>query len=433
MKRNLRTFLRTVAVTLIALLGPIGFVEAQTTGYQSPTFFGAGAQANPYLGPTPASPLAGGPSAAQGDSFIDAHGRPIVMQAGYNPGCQGGGGYCESCPPGMGGMGGDPMAVDFGGYGQDQCGPHYFDVYIDSVFLQAEDTFKNLGAFSSIGAGNGTPRALDPTGQASDLEAGWRIAFRYDIGALAVLEATYMGIYDFGLSQEVRSVDVAPLNQDNQLFSVFSGFGLGNTNTAFDFASVHRLDYQSDLQSTEISYRRYWLGNSPRISGTWLAGARYVRMTEDFEFFGSSSLNGQGSLNLSSENDLVGFQFGGDAWACLRQGLRVGIESKAGIYNNRFKFDASENVANAAINLPAQQEGNQIAFVTETGVTMIADILPSWSLRGGYQVLYMNSLVTVGSNVATNIFENPAPAAAALNTQGHALMHGFHGGLEYVW
>jgi len=432
MKRSLQNFLRTVAATLIALLGPIGFVDAQTTGYQSPTFFGMGmgSQTGPHAAsPFPASPLAGGPGAAQGDSFMDARGRPIVMQASYNQG----GHYGETCPPGMGGGYGDPMAVDFGGYGQDQCGPHYFDVAIDSVFLKAENRFEKVGPFSSIGVG-GTgptaPRALDPTGQASDLEAGWRIAARYDVGALAVLEATYMGLYDFGFTQQVRSVDVAPEGRDNQLFSVFSNFGLGPTNTAFDFASFHRLDYQSDLQSAEISYRRYWVGVNPRVSGTWLAGARYVRMTEDFNFFGSSTLNGEGSFNLSTENDLVGFQFGGDAWASLRQGLRIGIESKAGIYNNRFKFNAAANVPGAANTLPAEQEGNQVAFVSEASATVVADILPSWSIRGGYQVLYVNSLVTVGNNISTNTFTVPVPA---LSTQGNTLLHGFHGGLEYVW
>jgi len=426
MKRSLQIFLQTVAATLIALLGPIGFVDAQTTGYQSPTFFGmgSGSQTGPHAAsPFPASPLAGGPSAAQGDSFMDASGKPIVMQANYNQG----GPYCESCPGGMGGGYGDPMAVDFGGYGEDQCGPHFFDVAIDSVFLQAVDSFENVGPFSSIGAG--TLFTLDPTGQGADYTPGWRIAFRYDIGALAVLEATYMGVYDLGFRQEVRS-------DNNQLFSVFSNFGQvldpGELITGFDSASLHRIDYQSELHSAEISYRRYWVGNNPRISGTMLAGARYVRMTEDFSFFGQS-LSGASSLNLSSENDLVGFQFGGDAWACLRQGLRIGLESKAGIYNNRFKFNAGENVPDASISLPAEQEGNQVAFVTETGVTMVADILPSWSIRGGYKVLYMNSLVTVGNNIATNIFDQPAPPVPTLNTQGNTLLHGFHGGLEYVW
>ena len=90
--------------------------------------------------PLPASPLAGGIPAAQGQAFMDAHGRSVVMPASY---CSPAGGGCY--PGGMGGIGGaygDPMAVDFGGYAQEQCGPHYFDVAFGTVFLQGEDFFQ---------------------------------------------------------------------------------------------------------------------------------------------------------------------------------------------------------------------------------------------------------------------------------------------------
>ncbi|MCG8449924.1 MAG: hypothetical protein MI725_10135, partial [Pirellulales bacterium] len=140
-----------------------------------------------------------------------------------------------------------------------------------------------------------------------------------------------------------------------------------------------------------------------------------------------------------SENDLVGFQFGGDGWLCLRQGLRVGAEAKTGVYNNRFKFrhmgDFPANpgglpsgVAPPPDDFDVRAEGNQVAFAAEGRVSMVADILPSWSLRGGYQVLYLNSLATAGGNVDQSNISN-----TAVLTQADALYHGFHGGLEYIW
>ena len=81
----------------------------------------------------PASPLAGG-AAAMGGSYMDAHGNPIVMPASYSEpaartATRYGGGAC--------GGGGDPGAayVDFGGYGPDQCGPYYFDIAVQTVYL----------------------------------------------------------------------------------------------------------------------------------------------------------------------------------------------------------------------------------------------------------------------------------------------------------
>lgn len=136
-----------------------------------------------------------------------------------------------------------------------------------------------------------------------------------------------------------------------------------------------------------------------------------------------------------SENDMVGFQFGGDGWIALRQGLRIGGEMKTGIYNNRFKFRHTGDFGVGAgggltppDNFDVLTRGNQVAFAAEGGVTMVADILSSWSLRGGYQVLYMNSIATAGGNVNTGDI-----SAISVQSQDSALYHGFNGGLEYVW
>ena len=56
------------------------------------------------------------------------------------------------------------------------------------------------------------------------------------------------------------------------------------------------------------------------------------------------------------------------------------------------------------------------------------DILPSVSLRGGYQVLYLNSLATSANNVDASNFNS-----TAVLTQDHVLYHGFNGGFEYIW
>ena len=38
----------------------------------------------------------------------------------------------------------------------------------------------------------------------------------------------------------------------------------------------------SNLQNVEMNVRRYWVGFSPCVSGTCLAGFRYTRLYEDF-------------------------------------------------------------------------------------------------------------------------------------------------------
>lgn len=371
----------------------------------------------------PASPLAGGQAAYQGGAYMDAHGDNIVMPASY---CEPSAGYGEMCAPDAGCSYGDPGYADFGGYSTpDQCGPHYFDVAANAVFLQSDRSFDDVPPLGSIGVAG--PTILDPGDLNDDYEAGWEIAARLDLGPLSVIEATYMGIYDLGFNSTVNSVDVAPNGADFQLNSVFSDYGIDPIE-GLDEGSVYNVDYQSDLQSTELSYRRYWVGYNPRISGTYLAGFRYVRMTEDLNF-NAIALDGDSNINWQSTNDLVGAQLGGDGWIALRQGLRLGGETKAGIYNNRFKYGHSTSIPDPDItNVDFGADGNQVAFVGEAKIDLVADILPSISIRGGYRVLYINSLVTVGNNI------DPSDVTSTtLYTQADALYNGFHGGIEYIW
>jgi hypothetical protein len=372
---------------------------------------------------TPAAPLAGGYAAANGGAFMDVQGNPIVMPASYG---QPMGGYGEMCQDPSGCYGGcpDEGCADCGASFPDQCGPHYFDFSVQGLALTSEDLFQDVPALGSIGVAG--PLILDPEATFDDYEAGWMIAARLDFGPLSVLEATYMGIYDIGFNEQVVSTEVAN-GLNFQLNSVFSDYGI-NPIDGLDQAAVYNLDYQSDLQSTEFTYRRYWVGYNPRISGTYLAGFRYLRMTEDLNF-SSVALLGDSNINWSSDNDLVGAQWGGDAWIALRQGLRLGGEAKAGIYNNRFKYRHTTAIPDPDItNVDFETDGNQVAFAGEASLDLVADILPSISIRGGYQVLYMNSLVTVGNNI------DPVDVTSTvLFTQADALYHGFRGGIEYIW
>jgi hypothetical protein len=380
----------------------------------------------------PAAPLAGGVPALAGGSYMDAHGNSIVMPASYSaPGaeCYGGGGGYAGQDPGA-------AYVDFGGYGPDQCGPYYFDVAVDVVALTPEQMFKGVPPLASVTALG--PTVMDVDSLNDQYDVGWQIAVRYDLGPLSVLEATYMGLYDIGFTQTLDSLTETarffpndPPQQD-QLNSVFSGYG-ADPILGLDEANTYTLDYNSDLQSTELSYRRYWLGYSPRVSGTVLLGFRYLRMTEDFNFTAVTNVgNGQPSgsqLFWGTANDLVGFQLGGDGCYCLLQGLRISAEAKAGVYNNRFKANHFTVIPDPSVaNVDAAIDGNQVAFATDAKVELVCDILPSWSLRGGYRVLYMNNLATVGQQInAADI------SSAALFSQADALYHGFHAGLEYIW
>lgn len=446
-------------------------------------------------------------------AFVDAHGDPLVMPAQYG-GPVAGGGYGDSYGGGYGGesYGGESYGGDCygGGYGGDcygdgygggygsgchgrhgcglfhglfhglwgnteQCGPHYFDFSVDYLrYTRDETSFSESTVFSTNSFANDnntiitTPfndqfvalRAGDVDSEGGD---GYRLTGRFDVGALSVAEFTYSGMF---------WDDEAVANQmgQTQLFSIFSLYGTGTngdwnvdgtagapTGTDFlatDNAMQHRLRYESELHTAEASFRRYWVGYNPRVSGTLLIGFRYTNLQEamvfsSFSDTGTPLTRNSIAIGADADNDLFGVQAGGDAWITLLQGLRLGGETKFGLYNNNYKVRNSV-LANDA-NLDGVQtlaSGDQAAFMFEGKLLAVVDLTPSWSLKAGYEVLFISDLATIGDSLGTaqpygdinNIRQGLATAlppgvgpSIGANTNGEALFHGFTIGAEYVW
>jgi hypothetical protein len=410
----------------------------------------------------------------QQSSYVDSYGNPLIEPAGYNQqcGCGGGGCGCNGCNGNCGGGGCNggyygPDQCCGGGYNsgtdpaigyelmndvgmegdvQDQRGPHYFDFRAEAVYLHRNKTFSQDIDFTSLNVGNTV--VLSSGDLDFDDQPGFRLIGRYDICPLAVVEFGYTGV--FGWESEATVNDPT-----NNLYSLFSrpapGTGLFGTDPIgvnipggpmpeSERASQHRISLDSDLQSAEISYRRYWLGYSPRISGTLLAGFRYTKLEDNFQFSTvGSTAEPLAALtyNENCDNNLAGFQAGGDIWISLTQGLRIGSEVKAGIYNNHYSLTNRITTIPTGTTPPSlleELDDNKAAFLTEGSVDLVADVLPSVSLRVGYEVLFMDSLVLAGDNFnQTSPYGNQGTRVPFVVDDGELFYHGAHAGIEYIW
>ena len=74
------------------------------------------------------------------------------------------------------------------------------------------------------------------------------------------------------------------------------------------------------------------------------------------------------STPTSADNDLAGFQTGGDVWIGLLQGVRIGLEGKVGMYNNHYTLDniiTTDPFGTTPPTLDERFDDNQAAFIAE--------------------------------------------------------------------
>jgi len=393
-----------------------------------------------------------------GDSWSNAYGESVVVPAGFNgPGCCMPGGGCGpgmGCGPMMGGgmpcasAGGGPYgpggpygssmdpSLDMYGspnVGTDQCGPHYFDFSAEVLYWARADTGEPRVDFATDGIQTPPLAAGDAVLSTDDLnfdeKPGMRLTGRYDLGALSVLEIGYSGLFEWNDSARVTSAG-------NTLFSPFSEFGTdpfgGAGLTETDAASSASIEYWSELHNAEISFRRYWIGNSPRVTGTWLAGFRYTKLSEDF--FWNTQAIGTMDYQVTANNDLAGFQTGGDVWVTARQGIRFGAQGKVGLYNNRTKQSSRIEATTVVPGVREVAKANHVAFIGEGNLSMVCDVMPSMSIRAGYDVLFINTVALAPNNVNFNneLFSG-GTRTSVLIEESSVLYHGANLGLEYVW
>lgn len=155
--------------------------------------------------------------------------------------------------------------------------------------------------------------------------------------------------------------------------------------------------YRSNLHSTEVNLRRQWTD-----SLTVLGGFRWVEMGDD--------LNGVGDTN----NHMYGGQLGAE-WLVWDRGgpftLTTGV--KAGIFYNRADF----------VSVAGQTRTDHTAFVGEWDIISRYQLTDRWTLRAGYQLLWLEGVATMDNQQVGN----------PVNTSGSPFYHGALIGAEFTF
>ncbi len=220
------------------------------------------------------------------------------------------------------------------------------------------------------------------------------------------LEVRYFNITGFVAQQNIVAPGAFNINTDPPVGSPF-GANIDAT-------------YGSALFNTEVNFRRRF---SPQA--TWLAGFRTIQVRDDFAASVDLAQPGvHANFDLRTHNFLYGAQTGLDLNLWNRGGpLSIDGLFKAGIFGNSANqrtSDISTFNGTQVFQANLNDGRGQVAFVGEIALTGVYRVTDRFSLRAGYQLLWID-----GVALATDQF--PAlnfPAQNGIHTTGTLFYHG---------
>jgi hypothetical protein len=434
-------------LTLAAALVVVALVGAHPAGAQEPQMPIPPGEAGPPVAGQPVGQPLGQPTGQPYCAGCDAGGYDITYGCAggcdggcggecYGGGCYGGGGCggggcgagCGDC----GGCGHSSFSL-FGGHGG--CGDCCYDddcliAYTRfDVLYWRRDRPRNVQITSE---GEGGPIVLETDDLPnSDWEAMPRFSIGVPISHCTLIEGVYFGTPTW---QSEASVT----DPNGNLFSVYTDFGTNGLDpSVFGPSTLQFIQYQSMLHNVEGNILYLLPDCSCRTQTMLLAGFRYVNIREIFRYETQNSDIPAGQLNtIQTYNSLLAWQLGARIDTQLHGRLHMLLEGKAGLAVNlasqQTEFLGTGLAAGDQANFSARND--HLALVTYAGATLVYDVCPWMSLRGGYHVMYVNGVALAPENLAAPLPLNfPNDVVAEINDHGAILYHGATAGLEIRW
>ena len=181
--------------------------------------------------------------------------------------------------------------------------------------------------------------------------------------------------------------------------------------------------YVSTLTSVELNARiRHWERFAP------LCGLRFVGLSDEFD-----RLSGDGSaesLTSKTDNQLWGFQVGGEGLLVDGGSVRLQSTVKGGVFSNSLQLDTGgSEITIAAFDPTASFAAQRVAFFGEVNVELAFQVCPRWAIRVGYTAMALD-----GVALAPNQHDDfNLQAGIGTFDYGTVIYHGSYIGFEGTW
>jgi hypothetical protein len=299
---------------------------------------------------------------------------------------------------------------DVGCCADDGCRHHYF--IAEALFWEMDESDDQAVVLDQ----NTLITLLSTDDAAFGNQAGGRFTFGWWTARDIAWEASYFGFDDWDGAAVVEGNNDLRLAGDIGLAAVDDFFG----------ADRMQLTSASELHNFEINRSR-------RIACTnlsWLVGFRYLNFQEDFTIESTDADNSVSNYMVGTENNLYGAQLGG-IWRRHRGTVGLEVFGKAGVFANDTKQQQFiGDFGNTFVFRDTRADGNETAFVGEIGATGLVRISERWSLRGGYNLMWIDEVARAIDQLD---FTDTLTSGTVINDSGDVFLHGANVGLEARW
>ena len=304
--------------------------------------------------------------------------------------------------------------------------------------LQADVSFQSLPELSNNGA---------IVLQSSDADDGFAGGLRTVVGRSFGdyrIEGSYFGSYNWSDVAAVRNLDANTPGGNGNMFSPFSDFGDAGGTLGLDYNNYARITFSSTLNNAEINIRRRIFegarGNpfdGRRLAeASILIGFRYTRIREDFGYYTESdvpaALGATNSVAVHTNNDMYGVQIGWLSQLNLYSRSWIDFDVKGVVYANLAEQRTSYvNVTNGVTSSYSDGEDENVAsFAVDLSLMWNYQFAPSWTLRAGY-----NGIFVMGAALASENFEtNPTTLLLGPAELHHSGSVNYHGpSIAVIW
>jgi hypothetical protein len=306
-------------------------------------------------------------------------------------------------------------------------------------------------------------------------DAGQQYAGGFEIGLSRLLgcdgcnaiQFTYWGLYPSDESAMRMAGNYPPGGLRPAIGSNLNWLSYDNGVNNYDMdtwmttaTGIHEVRRTFDYHNFESNYLvnsyawglrpiQYNCGCGPRCQVGWLAGFRYFRFDETTTFYTDyddtvlDADNNEFRYGLETENNLYGFQMGGQFTYAINNCWNIYGGGRAGVYNNHIEhrqFVSHPNsgnyaeVSNGTYNGEAylvEAERDALAVLGQIDLGLRYNFGCCLSLEGGYRVIGLSGVATSDGQLADN-FADPR-MAAAIKADDSVLLHGVYLGGTYRW